>query len=777
MQNLTHSLGFPRIGERRELKKAVEAYWKGEISGAELDQAGAELRKAHWLAQRDAGISLIPSNDFSFYDQMLDMTCLLGNVPARFSWDGGAVGRDLQFQIARGVAGIAEPCACCAPAAAFASEMTKWFDTNYHYIVPEFHAETEFAVRTAKPFEEFREALALGIRTKPVLIGPLTYLRLGKSADARFDALSLVDRLVPVYEKILQRLAAEGAEWIQIDEPILATDLEADWQAAFASAYQSLRRAIPSVKIILATYFGELRGNLPLAVSLPVDVLHHDVTRAEAELPDLLSQVPPALSLSLGVVDGRNIWRNDFERSLGWIGAACRALGPDRVLLAPSCSLLHVPVTLAHESGLDEELKGWLAFAVEKLHEVRALAHLADGTGEAVLAYKNRVAVQSRKASARIHNPEVAARCAAVGSGDARRRTPFSERRLRQQKVLHLPALPTTTIGSFPQTADVRAARAQRKSGKLSRADYEAFLKEKTRACVRLQEEAGLDVLVHGEFERNDMVEYFGGQLEGFAFTRNGWVQSYGSRCVKPPVIFGDVSRPEPMTVAWSAYAQSLTDRPMKGMLTGPITILQWSFVRDDQPRSETAKQLALAIRDEVLDLEAAGLRVIQIDEPALREGLPLRRADWEAYLAWSTEAFRLSASGVRDETQIHTHMCYCEFNDIMDAIAALDADVISIEASRSQMDLLDAFVAFQYPNGIGPGVWDIHSLRIPSTEEMVELLHKAASVLPVENLWVNPDCGLKTRGWPETDAALRNLTAAAAQLRMAYEAGAALES
>ena len=766
---LTHSLGYPRIGERRELKTAVEAFWQGRIPVEELELAGRQLRQTHWLAQKEAGIDLIPSNDFSFYDQMLDMTCLLGNVPQRFGRNEDLTGLDLLFQVARGAG---SPCTteghlCGAEATSIpASEMTKWFDTNYHYIVPEFRAGSAFTLSGSKPFDEFQEALALGIRTKPVLIGPLTYLFLGKSMDAGFDRLALLDCLLPVYSEILRRLEGMGAECVQLDEPILAIDLSADWQSAFLPAYAKLRASSPRLKLLLATYFGELRENLPLATSLPVDVLHLDVTRAGAELDAALKLLPSSMSLSLGIVDGRNIWRNNFELSLQKIAQARRILSAARILVAPSCSLLHSPVTLRREIGLDAEIRDWLAFAEEKLREVTQLARLAEGRGDAFLAFKNRVAFLSRRASERIHRPEVEARCKAVRTKDSKRNTPFSERRKAQRTVLDLPLFPTTTIGSFPQTTEVRAVRAKWKRGECSGADYESFLREKTAECVRFQEETGLDVLVHGEFERNDMVEYFGEQLEGFAFTAHGWVQSYGSRCVKPPIIYGDVNRPRPMTVAWSTYAQSLTRRPMKGMLTGPITILQWSFVRDDQPRSKTARQIALAIRDEVRDLEAAGIKVIQIDEPALREGLPLRRSDWAGYLEWATEAFRLSASVVRDETQIHTHMCYCEFNDIIASIAALDADVISIETSRSNMELLEAFADFRYPNEVGPGVWDIHSPRVPEITEMVNLIRKAAAVLPIENLWVNPDCGLKTRAWKEVVPSLKNMVQAAAALR-----------
>jgi 5-methyltetrahydropteroyltriglutamate--homocysteine methyltransferase len=752
----THTLGYPRIGAKRELKRMLEAFWAGRASEEELHQTAKALRARHWEAQREAGIALIASNDFSFYDQVLDHSVLVGNLPARFA---GEDPLSAYFSAARGQSG------CCGGEST-ACEMTKWFDTNYHYLVPEFSEETEFRLGGTKPFDEFAEALALGIRTKPVLPGPLTYLHLGKSVSPGLDRLALLDRLLPVYEEILARLARQGAGWVQIDEPLLGLDLAPAWREAFLPAFHRLRAAAPQLRFLLATYFGELRENLPVAASLPVDALHLDLTRASGELDAVLAALPSRLSLSLGVVDGRNVWRNDFEKSLGLIARARRVLSPERLLIAPSCSLLHVPYSVKTETGLDPEIRNWLAFAEEKLAEVTALSRLADGTGDALAAYRNRVAVLSRRASSRIHQPEVKERVQSLSPSEAQRHPAFAERKKIQQAALSLPAFPTTTIGSFPQTPEIRKARARWKRGELSDADYHAFLQEETARCIRRQEEIGLDVLVHGEFERNDMVEYFGERLEGFAFTAHGWVQSYGSRCVKPPLIYGDVSRPKPMTVDWSVFAQSLTNRPVKGMLTGPITILQWSFVRDDQPRRETARQIALAIREETLDLEAAGLRVIQIDEPALREGLPLRRADWDDYLAWAGEAFRIAASGVRPATQIHTHMCYCEFNDIIAAIAALDADVISLEASRSRMELLEAFAPFRYPNDVGPGLWDIHSPRVPDTQEMKDLLRKAATVLPPENLWANPDCGLKTRGWTETAAALKNLVEAARQFR-----------
>lgn len=721
------NLGFPRIGAMRELKTAVEAYWKGNIPAETLEAEGARLRAAHWRAQRDAGITVIPSNDFSFYDQVLDMTALLGATPARFAQGD-------YFGMARGTDD--------APA----MEMTKWFDTNYHYIVPEFTEGQSFALSSDKPLREYLEAKALGIETRPVLIGPVTWLSLGKSKDG-VDPFAYLPQVAAVYAEILRKLADAGAEWVQMDEPILVTDLSPAQRDAFAVYDQ-----FTGPKLMVASYFGALDDNLDLALGLPVAGLHLDLVRAPEQLGRIIGRTDK--QLSLGLIDGRNVWRADLAKALD---LARQVPGAQ---IAPSCSLLHVPVDLTAETGLDDELKSWLSFAVQKLEEVAALTRaLNAGTG-----LEDR-ATATRRISARIHNPQVKARAGAVTDRDLSRPSAFAARRVAQ-KGLGLPAFPTTTIGSFPQTPEVRRARADHRKGIMPDADYDAFLRRTTQDCIRRQEAIGLDMLVHGEFERNDMVEYFGEHLTGCAFTRLGWVQSYGSRCVKPPLIFGDVSRPAPMTVAWSTFAQSLTDRPVKGMLTGPVTILQWSFVRDDQPRSETCKQIALAIRDEVADLQAAGIAAIQIDEPAIREGLPLRRADWDAYLTWAVDCFRLSAAVARDDTQIHTHMCYSEFNDIMPAIAAMDADVISIETSRSDMELLSAFGDFAYPNEIGPGVWDIHAPRVPSQDEMALLLHKAAKVIPADRLWVNPDCGLKTRGWPEVEASLRNLVGAAKALR-----------
>ncbi|SDT91999.1 methionine synthase (B12-independent) [Verrucomicrobium sp. GAS474] len=788
---VVHSLGHPRIGAHRELKKAVEAYWNGKSPLADLEAAGRALRADHWRVQKNAGLDLVPVGDFSFYDSMLELSCLVGNVPPRFAYShraGEPVGSDTFFLMARGSRGEKteksegrETCGCGhdhgAPAATrHACEMTKWFDTNYHYIVPEFHSGTRFALSSEKLFNDFEEAKAQGIAGKPVLIGPVTYLALGKVQDAAnptFDRLSLLDGLVAVYEEVLARLAKLGATWIQIDEPITALDLSAAQKAALKGAHARLAKAAAAhgLKLLVASYFGPLRDNLADFLALPANAFHYDAVRGEEEIDAFLAAFKEQAKgkiLSLGIVDGRNIWKNDFDASLAVLRKAWAAVGEGNLWLAPSCSLLHSPVTLRNETSpsLDPELKSWLAFAEEKLDELAALRSFLLGTGDPAALEANRAAQAARRASPRIHNAAVARRLAAVTPSDARRVSLFRERQKLQRAKLGLPAFPTTTIGSFPQTAEVRAARAQWKKGTLSESSYEAFLEKEIAACVAFQDEIGIDMPVHGEFERNDMVEYFGEQLEGFAFTANGWVQSYGSRCVKPPILFGDVSRPRPMTVRWSAYAQTLTRRPMKGMLTGPVTILQWSFVRNDQPRSATARQIALAIRDEVVDLERVGLAAIQIDEPAIREGLPLRRADWAAYLAWAVEAFRLSASGVRDETQIHTHMCYAEFNDIIQAVADLDADVITIETSRSNMELLGAFANFNYPNEIGPGVYDIHSPRIPETGEMERLMEKAKAVLPPRNLWVNPDCGLKTRAWAEVKPALKNLVETAKRLR-----------
>lgn len=757
----TNILGYPRIGNRRELKKACESFWAGNITEDELLKAGAAIRQQNRTLQKEAGIDLIPSNDFSFYDQVLDITLTIGAIPARYA----SLQNDrlaLYFAMARGYQRDGMDIT--------AMEMTKWFDTNYHYIVPEFTKTQHFSLFYNKALEEYREGKAQGIETKPVLLGPVSYLLSGKEKEEGFHRTDLLDRLLPIYIEMLKELEEAGAAWVQLDEPFLTTDIDEQTKRTYTEAYSAIRKACPGLKLLIVTYFEGLRDNTALAVQLPVDALHIDLVRAPFQLDDVLSQLPEDKILSLGVVDGRNIWKNDFDQSLTMIGKAINKLGEGRVMIAGSSSFLHVPYDLdleANEKALTPEIKQWMAFARQKVEELALLKKLAKGDPSVRDALEtNRRVMNDKGTSSLIHNKRVEERCATVSDDDAKRKSPFSERKSIQQQVLHLPSYPTTTIGSFPQTKEVRSWRAKFKKGELSAEEYDLLLKAETRRTIEWQERIGLDVLVHGEFERNDMVEYFGEQLDGFVFTQNGWVQSYGSRCVKPPVIYGDVSRSHPMTLYWTNYAQSITSRPVKGMLTGPVTILQWSFVRNDQERSKTCLQIALAIRDEVRDLEQAGIRVIQIDEPAIREGLPIRKNDWKDYLDWAVKAFCIASTGVEDKTQIHTHMCYSEFNDIIEHIALMDADVITIECSRSQMELLDAFVRFSYPNDIGPGVYDIHSPRVPGVEEIVDLLRKAARVIPQEQLWVNPDCGLKTRGWKETEESLITMVKAARQMR-----------
>ncbi|WP_460937120.1 5-methyltetrahydropteroyltriglutamate--homocysteine S-methyltransferase [Spirosoma humi] len=777
---IAHNLGYPRIGSHRELKKACEQFWASKITHQQLQETARQIRRDNWLTQQQAGITLVPCNDFSFYDQVLDMSLTVGAIPNRF--------RPLLDQVNAAQPGAGQPDArqlslYFAMARGYqengldlkAMEMTKWFDTNYHYIVPEFSADQSFALLSEKVFAEFDEARqTLNTTPKPVLLGPVSYLLLGKEKETGFDRLDLLNRLVPVYEQILTRLQAQGAEWIQFDEPCLALDLTAQQQEAFATTYSRLRQQFPALKFLLASYFECYGSNLNLATQLPVDALHLDLVRCPNQLEDILQTdfVHLQTHLSLGLVDGRNIWINNLEQSLATIRRAVQALGSERILIAPSCSLLHVPCDLqaeTSEQGLRPDIRQWLAFARQKLDEVATLTTLflsPDNASATEALRANKQALVARRESDLINRPAVQTRLSQLTEQDAQRQGVFASRQRVQHERLQLPLFPTTTIGSFPQTDAVRANRAKFKKGEKTLAEYEDFIRTETEQAIRWQEEVGLDVLVHGEFERNDMVEYFGELLDGFAFSENGWVQSYGSRCVKPPIIYGDVRRPAPMTVRWAEFAQSLTPKPVKGMLTGPVTILQWSFVRDDQPRRDTCLQIALAIHDEVVDLEKAGIGVIQIDEPALREGLPLRRENWDTYLSWAVKAFRVAASGAQDATQIHTHMCYAEFNDIIGAIADLDADVITIETSRSQMELLNAFSRFAYPNEIGPGVYDIHSPRVPTVTEMVELLQKATNVLPARNLWVNPDCGLKTRRWPETTEALKNMVKAAQNAR-----------
>jgi len=770
---LSQNLGYPRVGSQRELKKASEQFWAGKITRDELQNVARQIRHRNWETQKNAGIDLIPSNDFSLYDHVLDSSLMVGAIPARYhSLIDGKSNKELElyFAMARGVQRDGLDIK--------AMEMTKWFDTNYHYIVPEFVKNQKFSRYSDKVALEFEDARQAGIITKPVLVGPVTYLLSGKEKEEGFHRVELLDNLLPVYIEVLKDLYARGAQWVQLDEPCLVLDLTDQEKVALQSAYAQIREAVPGLKILVATYFGALEDNLKTAVEMSMDALHIDITRGLESLAAILGNtdfVSSGKKLSVGVVDGRNIWKNDYKKSLDYLTEAILVLGENRVIVAPSSSLLHSPHDLnleKNENVLTPQIKNWMAFAKQKLDEVSTLKKLAITNWTEDATFKvNQEAIESRRSSELIHKPLVKKRVEGIKASDFERQARFAERQKLQLEKLKLPLFPSTTIGSFPQTDEVRQLRANLKKGNLSVDEYESRIKEEIVSSLRWQEELGIDVLVHGEFERNDMVEYFGESLTGFVFTQNGWVQSYGSRCVKPPVIYGDVERPEAMTVKWSAFAQANSEKLVKGMLTGPVTILQWSFVRDDQPRKETTFQIGLAIRDEVIDLEKAGIKVIQIDEPAIREGLPLRKSAWADYLQWAVDAFRLSAAGVADQTQIHTHMCYSEFNDIIGSIAAMDADVITIETSRSQMELLDAFADFNYPNEIGPGVYDIHSPRVPTVEEISQLLEKALKVIPARNLWVNPDCGLKTRKWPETEAALRNMISAAKLLREAVEA------
>ena len=762
------NLGFPRMGARRELKRGLEAYWRGEIDERALLDIAAALRAEHWRLQNAAGLDHVPSNDFSLYDHVLDTAAMVGAVPERYRWQGGSVDLATYFAMARG----AQSDTLDVPA----MEMTKWFDTNYHYLVPEFSPGQRFELASTKPVDEFRQAAALGVHTRPVLLGPVSFLLLGKAREGGLAPIALLPDLVAVYEEVLRRLADAGADWVQIDEPCLTLDLDDDERAAYSVAFDRLAKAAPGLKLLLATYFEGLRDNLQTAMALPVDAVHLDLVRAPEQL-DAALDLAGEKTLSLGIVDGRNVWRTELGGALALLETAAARIGPERVMVAPACSMLHAPIDLELETAFDDELKSWLAFAKQKVGEIATLAKGLRGGREAIAdaLAASAAAAASRRDSARIHDAAVGRRLASAGADLERRKSPREGRLAGEAAALGLPVFPTTTIGSFPQTAEVRTARLAFRRGERDAASYEGYVRGEIEKAVRWQEEIGLDVLVHGEFERNDMVQYFAELLQGFAVMKDGWVQSYGSRCVKPPIIYGDVARPEAMTVKWSVYAQSLTAQVIKGMLTGPVTMMQWSYVRDDQPREATCRQIALALRDEVADLEGAGIRIVQIDEPALREGLPLRQADRRRYLDWAVACFRLTSSGVGDETQIHTHMCYSEFNEIIAEIGAMDADVISIETSRSQMELLDAFGAERWSGEVGPGVYDIHAPRVPSVEEMVVLLRKAAEKLRPEQIWVNPDCGLKTRGWDEVRPALGNMVAAAKRVRADLGGGATL--
>ncbi|MCX0497695.1 5-methyltetrahydropteroyltriglutamate--homocysteine S-methyltransferase [Erwinia billingiae] len=752
MTILNHTLGFPRVGLRRELKKALESYWAGNSTQEDLLAVGRELRARHWQQQKQAGVDRVPVGDFAWYDHVLTTSLMLGNVPARHQNKDGSVDLDTLFRLGRGRAPTGEPAA--------AAEMTKWFNTNYHYMVPEFTRGQQFKLSWTQILEEVDEALALGHNVKPVLLGPVTYLWLGKVKGEQFDRLSLLKDILPVYQQVLAELAKREIEWVQIDEPALVLELPQDWLDAFKPAYDALHG---NTKLLLTTYFDSAGTNINTVRALPVQGLHVDLVHGKDDIAELNAKVPSDWLLSVGVINGRNVWRADLS---SWFERLQPLVSQRKQLwIGSSCSLLHSPIDLSTETRLDDEVKSWFAFALQKCAELSLLSNaLNNNNPQSLEAWS--APIRARRDSGRVHNAAVSKRLAAITAKDSQRDHGYSVRADAQRKRFNLPAWPTTTIGSFPQTTEIRGLRLDFKQGRLDSNHYRTGIAEHIKQAIAEQERLGLDVLVHGEAERNDMVEYFGENLDGFAFTQNGWVQSYGSRCVKPPVIIGDVSRPAAITVEWAKYAQSLTEKPVKGMLTGPVTILCWSFPREDVSRETIAKQIALALRDEVEDLEKAGIGIIQIDEPALREGLPLRQSDWAAYLAWAVDAFRLNAAVARDDTQIHTHMCYCEFNDIMGSIAALDADVITIETSRSDMELLESFEEFDYPNEIGPGVYDIHSPNVPGVEWMEELLLKAAKRIPTERLWVNPDCGLKTRGWTETRQALANMVQAAQNLR-----------
>lgn len=782
-----HNLGYPRIGGKRELKFALEAYWQNKKSFAELEELAREIRYQNIQTQIEAGVELIPLNDFAYYDQVLNMSTLLGVIPSRFREAEYSI--ETSFRMARGRAPSDDLSSCCCGCGAtghdnqskadYAGAMKKWFDTNYHYIVPEIEADTKFAITDERLFAEVEEALVLkqdgqaqdgqAIDFKPVLLGPISYLYLAEAKDEQIDKLALQPGLVAAYIEIIQRLQQLGINWIQLDEPILGLELEAEWQQAIVKCYQQLASANTGVKILLASYFETLGDNLDLVCDLPIAGFHYDGLRGAAQLDELIEKYPSNQVLSIGLIDGRNVWKTNLNAAIERLTVA-KSKFADNLWIAPSCSLLHVPVDLAVEEKLNPEIKNYLAFAKQKLGEIKLLADALNGKPNQQALAQNQQEIAAKQASKLIHNPAIAERLAGLNQIKLARDLPYRERAKQQKAKYNLPLFPTTTIGSFPQTKEIRAQRRLFKAGEITEAQYVEAMQAEIRDVCERQERIGIDVFVHGEPERNDMVEYFGEQLDGYAFTQFGWVQSYGSRCVKPPIIFGDVSRPKAMTVQWSSYAKAQTDKIMKGMLTGAVTMLNWSFVRDDQPRETTCNQIALALRDEVLDLEAAGIEMIQIDEAALREGLPLKKSAWNEYLRWAVDSFLLTTSGVANTTQIHTHMCYSEFNDIIEAVAKMDADVITIETSKSQMKLLDAFVDFHYPNEIGPGVYDIHSPNIPTVEQMVELIKLAAENIPAERLWVNPDCGLKTRGWEETEPALQNMVEAAKELRKLYQ-------
>jgi 5-methyltetrahydropteroyltriglutamate--homocysteine methyltransferase len=755
------NLGFPRIGLKRELKKAMEGYWEGNLSEQELLQVGSDIRRRNWQLHHQVGIQHVPCNDFSFYDHMLDTSFMLGAIPNRFRDLSNQTNLDLYFAMARGSKrGIFKD---TKPL-----EMTKWFNSNYHYIVPEISPNSQFALLSTKPLDDFLEAKSIGIHTRPVIIGPMTFLLLSKSTSSDFSPIEKIDELIPIYLELLQKLAKEGTEWVQMDEPCLVLDQPDRIIHLYQRVYQRIGESFPHPKILLTTYYDAVTCPIQKITELPIDAIHLDLIQGKYDIEAIPAYLQNHQILSLGIIDGRNVWRSDLKKAFNLANQLVKKIGKERIFIAPSSSLLHVPQDVEQEIKLDPEVKSWLAFGKQKLEEIVVITQMIHGETHksAPLLEMNQKALNSRRKSTIVNMPNIIHRFNQVDKRMLRRKSSFNKRSRIQKDRLNLPLFPTTTIGSFPQTDMIRSMRNRRLKGLITKHEYEAFIEDEVIKAINFQEEIGLDVLVHGEFERNDMVQYFAEQLKGFTFTENGWVQSFGSRYVRPPILYGDVYRPAPMSTKWIQFAQQHTNRPLKGMLTGPVTMLNWSFVRDDQPRSTTCLQIALAVRDEVADLEAAGISIIQIDEPAFREGLPLHRKDWHAYMKWMIKCFQLASAGVQDETQIHTHMCYSEFNEIILEIAALDADVISIEAARSKMELLNAFSQYNYPNDIGPGVYDIHSPRIPTADEMQELLMRALKDIPANQIWVNPDCGLKTRKWDEIKPALKNMVSAAKKMR-----------
>ncbi|MGY3803902.1 5-methyltetrahydropteroyltriglutamate--homocysteine S-methyltransferase [Pigmentibacter ruber] len=755
----TANLGFPRIGDNRELKKGLENFWQKKIPESELNVIGYKIKLNNWFLQKELGINYIPSNDFTFYDHILDMAILLGAVPKKFLVIENPL--DRYFAMARGFQNNEKKIDIVA------LEMTKWFDTNYHYIVPELEEFQIFKLNASKILHDFLDAKSLGITTRPVIVGPFSFLLLAKFADSKIEksTLTLLDSLLPIYEQLLIALAQIGVEWVQIDEPCLCYDADPTKMKYFEKAYQKLNSLKLKPKLMLTTYFASVEKHIDLFSQLNFDGIHLDLIRAENQLEQALTKISPNTTLSLGLIDGRNIWKGNLNHAYSLLNYTVSKRNSNNVIIAPSCSLLHSPINLNYEEKLKSDIKKLLAFSVQKLEEINLLKRVF--LTKNLVLLKENIEILANRNYANLNSQKINnENNFKLSEQFLKRKSPHAIRSEIQKIKLRLPNYPTTTIGSFPQTEQVRKMRANWRNGSISNENYSQFMQREIQQCISKQDEIGLDVFVHGEFERNDMVEFFAENLDGFAFTMNGWVQSFGSRCVKPPIIYGDVARKSALTVEWTTYAQSITNKPIKGMLTGPVTILQWSFCREDQPKKETCLQIALAIREEILELEKLGIKIIQVDEPAIREGLPLQKENWGNYLDWAVQAFKLATSGVKDETQIHTHMCYSSFGEILPAIIALDADVISIEMSRSQLELFSDFTKISYPNEIGPGVYDIHSPRIPSKDEIVSLLKKASLIFPKNKIWVNPDCGLKTRSWNEVEPALKNMVSAAKELR-----------